>query len=110
MAAVSRLRRRGWPGEHRRVEEFVADVVFGAGIARQNHRRGGLRRVLDLAGDELAGDPRAAARQGALLSRGQDGDAAGQDLAGGAEEGGSISHRASSSGTTAPTASRARRE
>jgi hypothetical protein len=92
MAAVSRRRRRGWPGEHRRVEESVADVVIGAGIAPQNHRRGGLRRVLDLAGDdlagdelagdELAGDPRAAARQRALLSRGQDADAAGQDLAG----------------------------
>src|SRR5580704_9287191 len=74
-------------GEHGTVEEFVADVVFGTGIAPKVHHCGGLRRVLDLAGDELAGDLRAAADPGALLACCQGGDAAGQDLAVGAEDG-----------------------
>ena len=105
-------------GEHRTVEEFVADVVVGAGITPKAHHRGGQRRVLHLAGDELAGDPRAAAGPGALLACCQGGDAAGQDLAVGAEdgpeggEGEAVGWRldvppASRSGTTAPTASRA---
>ena len=74
-------------GEHRPVEEFVADVVFGTGIAPKAHHCGGLRRVLGLAGDELAGDPRAAADPGALLACCQGGDAAGQDLPVGTEDG-----------------------
>jgi hypothetical protein len=43
-------------GGHRPVEELVADVVFRAGIAPKAHHCGGLRRVLNLAVDELAGD------------------------------------------------------
>ena len=48
---------------------------------------GGFHRVLDLAGDELPGDPRAATGPGAALSRRQGGDAAGQDLAVGGIDG-----------------------
>ena len=50
-------------------------------------RRGGLRRVLDSAGDELAGDLRATAGPGALVSCCQGGDAAGHDLTAGVEDG-----------------------
>jgi len=65
----------------------AADVVFGAGIAPHAHPRGGLRRVLDLAGDELAGNLCTAASPGAALGCGQGGDAVGQDLAVRAEDG-----------------------
>jgi hypothetical protein len=55
-------------GEYRPVRELAADVVFREGIAPKAYRRGGPRRVLDPAGDELAGDLRATAGPGALVS------------------------------------------
>ena len=74
-------------GEYRPVRELAADVVFREGIAPKAYRRGDLRRVLDSAGDELAGDLRATAGPGALVSCCQGGDAAGHDLTAGVEDG-----------------------
>jgi hypothetical protein len=87
MAAVFGFIAQEGFGEYRPVRELAGDVVFREGIAPKAYRRGGLRRVLDSAGDELAGDLRATAGSGALVPCCQGGDAAGDDLTAGVEDG-----------------------